>query len=257
MMKSRSIIGAMAAAVFAMVLSVSFVFGQAAAKPQYKTQEFSEADGIPVLIKHLPDWENLRSQTTFAKTTAELKSVLGDRPILDLIDFTAGTEAVSAPYPAGKLLIIEFSTPQASVEADGRFTARLSDGDNATTAYRRIGNYNVLVLDAADQSAAVALIDQVKYEKNIQWLGENPFLLHRAERAFVITTSDIFLSTLIVILMGIGVSILTGLVVGLVFFQLRERRRAGYNTYTDAGGMTRLNLDGFTPDIVPDRLLGK
>jgi hypothetical protein len=26
-------------------------------------------------------------------------------------------------------------------------------------------------------------------------------------------------------------------------------------TFTDAGGMTRLNLDGFTPDIIPDRLL--
>jgi hypothetical protein len=27
------------------------------------------------------------------------------------------------------------------------------------------------------------------------------------------------------------------------------------HTYTDAGGMTRLNLDGLTPDIAPDRLL--
>src|SRR5512140_3417544 len=122
MMKSRSCLGAMAA-VFAVVLTVSFAFGQAAVKPQYQTQEYSEKDGIPVLIKHLPDWENVRDRSTFAKSVPQLKAVLGDRPILDLIDFTAGTEAVSAPYPAGKLLIVEFSTPQVSVEEDGRFTA--------------------------------------------------------------------------------------------------------------------------------------
>jgi len=48
----------------------------------------------------------------------------------------------------------------------------------------------------------------------------------------------------------------TGIAVGYIFFYLRDGKRSNTYAYTDAGGMTRLNLDGFTPDIVPERLLG-
>lgn len=208
-------------------------------------------DGVPVLIKHLPDWELVGKSAVLAHDVPTLKSALGDRPILDIVDFTGGTEAVTAAYPSGKLLIVEYASPQMSVEADEKFK---SAAETSLSAYRRIGNYNVLVFDAPDAVAANTLIDQVKYEKNVQWLGKNPFRIS-AERAFVLTTSDIFLSTLLVILMGIGLSIAVGLIVGITFFQTRERRRAAMPTYTDAGGMTRLNLDGFTPDIVPEKLL--
>ncbi len=235
-----------------LMLSVP-MFGQSTG-PQPRAQEYSDGDEVPVLIKHLPDWQNVRTSTRLSHDVQSLKDALGDRPLLDLIDFTAGTEAVTAPYPAGKLLIVEYSTPQASVEADGMIKGLI--GSDTKTAYRRIGNYNVVVFDAADPAAAAGLIDQVKYEKDIQWLGDNPFHIS-AERAFVLTTSDIFLSTLLVILMGIGFAIVGGLITGFTFFQLRERRRASMPTFTDAGGMTRLNLDGFTPDIVPERLLGE
>lgn len=244
------------AAIFLAYITTLTAFGQPVGSLPYKSQEVSEADGIPVLIKHLPDWETVRGQAVFAKSVGELRPALGELPLIDLIDFSAGTEAVSAQYPAGRLLIIEYGTPQGSVDADNKFKAALAEGGDSTTAYRRIGNYNVLVFDAADIAAADALIDQVKYEKNIQWLGDNPFRIS-AERAFVLTTSDIFMSTVLVIVMGIGIAIVGGLITGFTYFQFRERRRAGMNTYTDAGGMTRLNLDGFTPEIVPERLLGK
>lgn len=246
--KSWSLVG-----VFA--LSALSVFSQGTASPKYKSQELSETDGIPVLIKHLPDWEDRRERTTFATNIDDLKSALGERPILDLIDFSVGTEAVAAKYDAGQLLIIEYTSPQGSAEADAAFTDRLArDGQLGTTAYRRIGNYNVFVFDATDPMAAGSLLDRVKYEKNIQWLGNNPFRIS-AERAFILTTSDIFLSTLLVIVMGIGLAIVAGLTSGFIYFQFRESRRAAMSTFTDAGGMTRLNLDGFTPDVVSDRLL--
>lgn len=253
-MRSSLNIRSASAAIFAVLLSVSIVFGQSSPGGPVRSQEYSESDGVPVLIKHLPNWESVRQTAVLARDVPSLKAVLGERPALDLIDFSAGTEAATAAYPEGKLLIIEYSTPQASVDADGKFTSLLSSGDGKT-AYKRIGNYNVLVFDASDLAAANALIDQVKYEKNIQWLGPNPFRIS-AERAFVLTTSDIFFSTVLVILMGIGISIVGGLITGWVFFLYRERRRAEMTTYTDAGGMTRLNLDGFTPDIVPKGLLG-
>lgn len=243
--------------VFAAFFAASSLAGAYAqsAGPGFKSQEVSESDGIPVLIKHLPDWEAVRAQTIFTNNLTDLRSSIGEKPVLDLIEFTPGTEAVSAVYPAGRLLIIEYSSPQVSVEADAAFKAKLSETGDTTTAYRRIGNYNVFVFDGPDKAAAEALVDQVKYEKQIQWLGDNPFRI-TAERAFVLTTSDIFLSTVFVILIGIGLATIGGLTVGIVYFQLRERRRSAMTTYTDAGGMTRLNLDGYTPDIIPERLLG-
>ncbi len=246
--------GSFAALLLACALSLT-ALGQGVSSIPYKSQEISEIDGVPVLVKHLPDWENRRESTAFALSSADLKKALGERPIIDLIDFTAGTEAVTAQYEAGKLLIVEFASPQVSVETDQKINAAIDANNDGKTFNRRIGNYNVVVMDASGSSAANALIDQVKYEKQITWLGKNPFAIS-AERAFVLTTADIFLSTLMVIVGGIVASIFVGLVVGYFFFYFRDGKRSKMYAYTDAGGMTRLNLDGFTPEIVPDRLLG-
>lgn len=244
-----------AATLCTVVFVISFAGAQASTTPIYNSQELSEVDGIPVLLKHLPDWESVRDRAVFATDSDTLKAALGERAVLSAVDFTGGTEAVTAPYDAGRLVIIEYTSPQASVEADARFNEILSSADGATL-YRRIGNYNSFVFDVTDMSAANALLDQVKYEKDVHWLGDDPFKIS-AERAFVLTTADIFFSTVLVIVIGIGFSIIGGLIVGFVYFQTRERRRASMATFTDAGGMTRLNLDGFTPDIQPERLLGK
>ena len=141
------------------------------------------------------------------------------------------------------------------MDADAKFTAKLTDDEQAaSTVYRRIGNYNVFVFDATDKAAANALIDQVKYEKQVQWLGANPFRLS-PERAFVVTTTDMFISTFLIVVIGIGLSVGSGIIAGYVFFYIRDQKRASMPTFSDAGGMTRLNLDGLTPDIAPNRLL--
>ncbi|MFN0139163.1 MAG: hypothetical protein ACKVQW_03620 [Pyrinomonadaceae bacterium] len=236
------------------VFTASFAIAQPTVPQKYRSQEVSEVDGIPVLLKHLPDWENVREGAVFATDGQTLRAAVGDRAVLPVVEFVAGTEAVTAQYDAGRLLIIEYTSPQASIDADAKFTEIL-EAQDGSTVYRRIGNYNAFVFDVADEDAAGALLDQVKYEKQVQWLGDNPFLIS-AERAFVLTTADIFLSTVLVIVIGIGISIVGGLTAGFIYFQTRERRRAALPTYTDAGGMTRLNLDGFTPDIQPEQLLG-
>lgn len=226
------------------------------AQQPVKSQEVSEIDGIPVLVKHLPFWESVKGQTQFFHSTADLRSSLGNRPELDAADLIPGTEAVSAPYPAGQLLIIEYSTPQASVDADARFAQRLAEiAAGERTLYRRIGNYSAFVFDVTDPAAANALLDEIKYEKTVQWLGEDPTLLQRAERAFILTTSNIFFSTVTVILLGMGASIVGGIIAGIFFFYFRDHKRAGMEAFSDAGGMTRLNLDHLTPEIATDRLL--
>lgn len=227
-------------------------FAQPANTPAYNSQEVSEIDGIPVLIKHLPDWENVRATTVFARSTDELKAALGERPVLNAIDWAAGTEAVTAHYAVGRLLIVEYSSPQGSIDADARFREALN-GD-PSSVYRRIGNYNAVVFDAADNAAANALLDQVKYEKQVQWLGNNPFRIS-AERAFVLTTTDIFISTVMVVMVGIGVALVGGAIVGFFYFRFTDRRRSDLAAFTDAGGMTRLNLDGLSADLPAKRLL--
>jgi hypothetical protein len=233
----------------------SAVFGQDR-NSKTKSQELSD-DGLPVLVKHLPDWESRRLETSFVSDQSGLKKALGNRPILDLIDFSGGTEAATASYPAGKLLIVEYTNPQASIDADQHIAQYLAQNPDDHTSYRRTGNYNIFVFDPSDPAAASALIDQVKYEKNIQWLGEDPFLFKRLERNFVNTSADIFVSTVEWIALGIGSTLLAGLIIGLVYFQFRERQRLTMNEFSDAGGMIRLNLDGLTHDLTADRLLNE
>lgn len=246
----------LAASLLACTLSV-VALSQGLSPTGYKSQEVSETDGMPVLMKHLPEWEQRRANARMAASVAELRNVVGDRAVLNEVDFVPGTEAVTAPYDAGRLVIIEYASPAVSSEVAQKLDAAIAASGDGNTLHKRIGNYNVLMFDTRDRSAAEALMDQVKYEKNVQWLGENPWAVSAAERAFVTTTSDIFLSTVLVIVGGIVFSVIGGLLVGYVFFAMRDRRRAAYPTHTDGGGMTRLNLDGFTPEISADRLLGK
>lgn len=232
------------------------IFAQALDSPQMKSQEVSETDGLPVLLKHLPDWENAQKRAVYANNIDDLRQALGTRPVFDTIDFVAGTEAVTASYEQGKLVIIEFTTPQGSVDTDNRVNQFLAEaGQNPPFVYRRIGNYNAFVFDAPDAVAANALLDEVKYEKLIQWLGADPFILRRAERAFINDTSDLFIATLLMIVIGIGSAILLGLAIGFIYFRLREQKRSTMEAFSDAGGMIRLNLDDLTPQISSDRLI--
>src|SRR5262245_46806848 len=85
-----------------LTLCICIISGVAQSKQHNtKSQEVSEVDGIPVLIKHLPDWENVRSQAAFTTNANDLRLAVGEKPVLDLIDFTGGTEAATASYPAG------------------------------------------------------------------------------------------------------------------------------------------------------------
>jgi hypothetical protein len=211
--------------------------------PRVRSQEISEEDGLPVLIKHLPDWQNVRSSTVFVTNATDLKKAIGDRPVLAQIEFSGGTEAVRADYPAGKLLVVEFSNPQGSTDADAKILQYVAANPESGMVYRRIGNYNAFVFDAGDQEAAVGLLDQVKYEKSVQWLGEDPFYLQKVSRYFAATTRDIFISTVLWIVGGLGLSAICGVIAGIIFYRFREQKRATWHAYSDAGGLTRLNLD--------------
>jgi hypothetical protein len=210
------------------------------------SQEISDVDGQPVLIRHLPDYEKVQAGATFGTDKPSLEKAIGERPALMPLEFPSGTEFVTADYPQGRLLIVEFTNPQSSLEADAKIQQYIGAHPESGTIYRRIGNYNAFVFDAAEAAAAGALLDQVKYEKTIQWLGEDPYLLKRLERYMVTTSRDVMISTVLVIVGGLAASVLAGIVAGFIFFRVRDQKRAHRTAFSDAGGLTRLNLDGLS-----------
>ena len=236
------------------VSSPQELFAQTDKHPPIESLELSEDEGIPVIIKHLPDWKSKQNIAKFIRNGDELRAVMGEQPVFKVVEFIADTEAVTADYPEGRLLIVEYGTPQASVFIDARIKQFLqTNPTDPPVFYKRIGNYSVFVFDGSESSADV-LFNQIKYEKVIRWLSYDPFARKRAERSFIRDTRDLFLATFLLVLSGIFVALIIGGFTGYIFFKYREKQRAGMESYSDGGGLTRINLDELTPVIKPTRL---
>ena len=221
-----------------------------------------EPGGVPVLVMHLPEWEKKAAgEVGYARSLPELQKAAGNQPALDAFDFDSGVEAATAKYAGGRLVIVEFPTPQHSVDADARINERIAQlkaaGQPAPSGYRRTGNYSVFVFDAPDSAAAENLLAQVKYEKDVRWLGRNPHTEEIAMRHYTSTMGGVILSTLITtglaILLCLGVG---GLIGGLVFLH-RRSQQAAQEVYTDAGGMVRLNIEDLNTPPAASSLLGR
>ena len=154
---------------------------------------------IPVLVKHLPSWEQAQRTTVYLNRFKSLDAIAQD-PVLSAIDSEGDAEAVLATYDSARLLLIEFNTPQRAAENDRRILARIQElwklGQPAPTGYRRIGNYSVLVFDAPNEQTAKQLLDQAKYEQVVSWLGENPNIFKAAEKYYVETTLGVLIAVL-------------------------------------------------------------
>jgi hypothetical protein len=205
------------------------------------------AGSIPPLALHLPDWERVRASADYAVSLPALQAAAGKRPALDAVSFEGDAEAAVAYYGDACLVIVEFSTPQYSIDNDARIAARINElkaaGEPVPSAYRRVGNYSVFVFGAPDEQAAAGLLDRVKYEKDVRWLGDNPHRAEMAEKFYTMTMTGIIVTTLkatglaILICLGVG-----GVFGGFVFLRRRAQRTAS-EAYADAGGMLQLSVD--------------
>ena len=215
---------------------------------------------IPVLVKHLPDWQNGQKHAVYLSSFKLLDAVVANQPVLTAVSAEGDADAVVSNYGSSKLLIVEFNTPQLAVENDQRIVARIQElwkqGQPAPSAYRRVGNYSVFVFDAPSEQVAKALIDQIKYEQVVQWLGENPNILKEAERRYVETTLGVFLA----VVKASGAAALAcfaiGGFLGALLFSRRRAQQKSIEAYSDAGGMLRLNIDELTPQTDPAKLDG-
>lgn len=220
-------------------------------------------DDIPVLIKHLPNWETVQPRASYVVSLQALKDLLPQQRVLDAVSFEGSAEASLANYDAGKLLIIEFNTAKIASDNDWNIKTKInelrgagSDASALPTAYRRVGNYSVFVFDAPSESAANELIDQVKYQQVVQWLGNNPYAYEQATREFTETTLGVFVSVVKASGLAFATCLAVGGFLGALLFARRRAQQRAAEAYSDAGAMLRLNLDEMTRETNPARLLG-
>lgn len=217
----------------------------------------SGEDDLPVLVKHLPNWEVMQRSTLYVVDALYLGNAVPGQPVLEAIQFDGGTEAVVADYGQSRLVIVEFTTPQFSIDNDQRVWTKIAElkgtGQPTPTAYRRVGNYSVFVFNAPDEKTANALVEQVKYEQVVQWLGDDPHLYEKLQKYFAQTSAGV----LVAVLKSSGLSLLlciaAGALIGTMMFRRRRAQRA--TAYSDAGGSIRLNLDDLTAPASRQRLL--
>ncbi|HEX8070345.1 MAG TPA: DUF6599 family protein [Pyrinomonadaceae bacterium] len=213
---------------------------------------------LPPLVEHLPAGMT-QQQAVYAVSLPQLRAATGNQPVLDALSFAGGTEAVAARYAQGQLVIVEFATPQLAGDADAALARRVAElraqGQGAPSLYKRVGNYAVFVFGAPSEQAAAALAGQVKYEKVVQWLGEDPHRYERANRFWLNMSTSLIVNTVkatgLAILFCLGI----GGLFGGVIFRRRRAHVARAEKYTDAGGMMRLNLDDLAAEEATPRLL--
>lgn len=215
---------------------------------------------VPILVKHVPDWEHAQENALYHAGFTSLTGIVPNQPVLEAVTSEGDADAVVTTYGKTKFVLVEFNTPQLAGDNDRAITAKIQElrtqGQPLPTAYRKVGNYSVFVFDAPAEQAANDLIDQVEYAQVVQWLGNNPYLLEKAQRDYYETTAGVLVS----VVKASGLSLLACLTIGglmgaLLFGRRRAQQRAA-EAYSDAGGMLRLNLDEITPQHDPAKLLG-
>ncbi|HKP47567.1 MAG TPA: hypothetical protein VJT50_13285, partial [Pyrinomonadaceae bacterium] len=207
---------------------------------------------VPVLVKHLPGWPAVQSKTDYFATKEGVLEAFGNyRTLLDVLSFEGGADAAAAKYDGGRLLVIEFYTPQLATDNNGRIVGKIDElkgqGQPVASAYRRVGNYGVFVFDASSAEAANYLMDQVQYQQVVQWLGKNPNIYDRAVNEFTQTTLGVFVAVVKASGLALALTFGIGGIVGAVLFSIRRKQKQAYEAYSDAGGMLRLNIDEMTP----------
>jgi len=219
----------------------------------------SNEEDARVLLQHLPPPEEAQKTAIYLSSFSDINKLGLQQPVLSAVQSGGDADAALGTYGQSKVLIIEFHTPQLAADNDQRLIARIQElwklGQPAPSAYRRVGNYSVFVFDAPDEQTAKQLIDQVKYEQVVQWLGENPNILKEAQKRYVNTTLGVLVAVMkasgyaALLCLGVG-----GLIGGVLFSYRRSQQKAA-TAYSDAGGMLRLNLDEMTAETNPARLL--
>ena len=214
------------------------------------------------LPSHLPDQDKIAGSEKYLVGPIALARLAAFSDLKDVISFTGGAEAATADYSNGggrmSLAIIEYPTPQLASTGYAQLKSHfdiLSPQEKEHRQVKRIGNYIVEAVNVKDAAAAQTIIGQIKYTARIYWQGERlsniplPFrppdktALEEAAR----TAKFLVITFYAIGLMIVGAALLGVFAGGFIFYWRRYRRRKlGLDeTFSDAGGTIRLNLDDY------------
>jgi hypothetical protein len=233
---------------------------EAFAKAFADTIDKGEND-IPALVKHLPSPDQSQKKAIFLTRFTALQTLVPNHTVLSAVETEGNADAAFVVTESGKILIVEYNTPQLAKENDERIVTKIQDlwkqGLPAPSAYKRVGNYSVFVFDSPDEATAKNLISQVKYEQVVQWLGENPYIFKEAEKRYVETTLGVFIAVVKASGYALVGCLALGGLIGALLFSRRRAQQKNQEAFSDAGGMLRLNIDDLSsPQTDPARLLG-
>lgn len=224
------------------------------------------AKKLPSVIRNLPKGSlNLRT-ATYILGPEGLKSVL--KKDVSHYDFypNLGTEIAYASFEQenGKVsfLIIEHHTPQQSIAAFNKLTDyknSLPEEEKNKILLKREGNYIIEASDSGTSQSAKNLVDDVKYNYVVKWLNDNTPSDNngRTVASEAAKTAKILVSVFGLIGVGMIFAVIGGVSLGFLVFYLRRRNKLAVESYSDAGGMMRLNLDGISIRILPKTQDGK
>lgn len=230
---------------------------------------------LPSLPSRLPEQGKIAESEKYIVGPAALTKLKSFGDLKGAINFGVGVEVVTADYHSGggqmSLIIVEYYTPQSASDGHAKFQSHfnaLPQDEKDRRILKRIGNYVVEMVNIQDMPAAQNVIDRIKYEASVYWVGRklsdiplefrppDPVALEEARR-----TTQVLLRSFY----WMGAMILSAFILGLaagaaLFWWNRYRRRKlGLdNLFSDAGGTVRLNLDDYLlPEDSDVKRIGK
>ena len=216
----------------------------------------------PLLPTYLPDQSKIANSEKYLVGPEAVARIAQISDLKDVIEFVAGTHAAVADYNNGNgkmsIVLIEFQSPQFAVDGLEKIQSHfnsLSQDEQKKRILRRVGNYAVEAVNVSDPVTAEEVLKQVKYMVRVHWEGKSaadipiPFrpIAPSALRE-VVQTGQLLLATFYWIGMLVVGAVLSGIFIGGGFFYWRraQRQKLGLQDgFTDAGGMTRLNLEDY------------
>lgn len=238
--------------------------------------ELSSAAEPPLLPTYLPEQSKISNSEKYLVGPEGIGRIAPISDLKNAIDFTGGTHAALADYNHGNgkmsVLLVEFQSPQFAIDGLAKMQSHfnsLSQEEQKKRILRRVGNYAVEAVNVSDTKAAEELLKQIKYMVTVHWEGKDvsdiPLPFRPPDPAAlreVIQTGHFIVAAFYWIGVLLVSTVATGIFAGGAFFYWRraQRRKLGLEDgFTDAGGMTRLNLDDYllSGSDSATKLLGK
>lgn len=216
----------------------------------------------PLLPTYLPDQSKIADSEKYLVGPESVAGVSAISDLKDAIDFAGGTHAAVAEYSNGNgkmsIILVEFQSPQFAIDGLAKIQAHfnaLNPEEQKKRILRRVGNYAVEAVNVSDAEKAEEVLKQVKYMVSVHWEGKSnaaiPIPFRPTDPSAireVVQTGQFLVATFYWIGILVVGAVVIGISVGGVFFYWRraQRRKLGMaDGFTDAGGMTRLNLDDY------------